>query len=194
MRSLVFASLLLLVACGPMTPSSDAGMTGACSVPAKTPPNLARNGSFDCPNPTAEFRALGTGATVEVTPGRSGNGLKLTTSSMVFGNRFGSEWKVVAPAAGTYCINAWMKSTSTATTLRLFGAAPGMAAGVQFDMPGPLTTWSKVPPNVKLDVTVKAGDEVSVSVEDKSNTAGTVIELDDVDLWVSPDGRCQEAR
>lgn len=194
MRSRGFASLLLLVACGPMTSTMDAGMTGACMGPAKTPPNLAPNGTFDCPNPTAEFRALGTGATVEVTSGRSGNALKFTSSAMVFGNRFGSTWKIVAPSAGTYCINAWMKSTSTATTLRLFGAAPGMATGFQFDMPGPLTTWSKVPPNVKLDVTVKAGDEVTVSVEDKTNTAGTVIELDDVDLWVSPDGRCQEAR
>ena len=48
--------------------------------------------------------------------------------------------------------------------------------------------------NVKLDVTVKAGDELSVGIEDKTNTPGTVIELDDVDLWVSADGRCQESR
>lgn len=173
----------------------DAGMT-TCSVPTKTPPNLAPNGSFECGDPTTAFKALGTGATVTKGTGRSGASLTFTTSSNIFGNRFGSEWKLVAPAAATYCINAWMKSTSSATTLRLFGTTPnsGSATGQQFDMPGPLTTWSKVPPNVKLDVTVKAGDEVSVSIEDKSNTAGTVIEVDDIDLWVSPDARCQETR
>jgi hypothetical protein len=193
MRAAGFASIVLL-GCGQQMMMMDAGMT--CSVAAKTPPNLAPNGSFECGDPTTAFKALGTGATVTVGTGRTGAGLTFKTSSTIFGNRFGSEWKVVADTAATYCINAWMKSTSSATTLRLFGTTPnsGTATGQQFDMPGPLTIWSKVPPNVKLDVAVRAGDEVSVSIEDKSNTAGTTIDVDDLDLWISPDGRCQETR
>lgn len=194
LHALAVLLFLLTAACGPMMTTPDAG--AMCSVPVKSPPNLARNGLFECGDPLVEFKALDANAKVEVTTGRSGKGLKFTTSSGIYGNRFGSEWKIVAPAAATYCLNVWIKSTSTATTVRLYGLTPnsGAATGLQFDMPGPVTTWSKVPPNVKLDVAVKAGDEVSVGVEDKTNTAGTVIEVDDFDLWVSADGRCQEAR
>lgn len=195
MRTCFFVlTSLLALACGPQMMTPDAGAT--CSVPTKSPPNLARNGLFECGDPLLDFKALDVNAKVEVSTGRTGKALKFTTSSGVYGNRFASEWKVVAPAAATYCLNVWMKSTSTATTVRLYGITPnsGSATGLQFDMPGPVTTWSKVPPNVKLDVAAKAGDEVSVGIEDKTSTAGTVIEIDDVDLWVSGDGRCQEAR
>lgn len=195
--SLVLVPCLLTLACGPqqMMMMTDSG--AMCLVgPAKTPPNLARNGSFECGDPLADFKALDANAKVEVSSGRSGKALKFTTSSGVFGNRFGSEWKLIAPAAATYCLNVWIMSTSTATTVRLYSITPnsGSATGLQFDMPGPVTRWAKVPPNVKLDVAAKAGDEVSVGIEDKTNTAGTVIEIDDVDLWVSGDGRCQEPR
>lgn len=195
MRLFVLVVLsMLALGCGPQMTTPDAG--AACSVPEKTPPNLARNGLFECGDPLAEFKSLDANAKVEVSTGRSGKALKFTTSSGVYGNRFASEWKVVAPVAATYCLNVWIKSTSTATTVRLYSITPnsGSATGLQFDMPGPVTAWSKVPPNVKLDVAAKAGDEVSVGIEDKTSTAGTVIEIDDVDLWVSGDSRCQEAR
>lgn len=156
--------------------------------------NVAINGSFEGPDAVRSFSTLDTVATIAVVDGRAGKALRFTTSAGVYGNRFGSTWKVVAPQAGTYCLTAWMKSTSTATVLRLYGAPPGQARGNMFTMPGPLTVWTKVPPNVKLDVTVQARDELFVEVTDFSSTPGTVIDLDDLDLWVSADGRCSETR
>lgn len=194
MRLVCLCLVVLASACGPNSMTMDAGTT--CSVPTLNPPNLARNGLFECGDPTLEFKALDPNSKVEVSTGRSGKGLKFTTANGIYGNRLGSEWKVIAPAAASYCLRVWIKSTSTATTVRFYGLTPnsGVASGNQFDMPGPVTTWSQVPPNVKLDVSVKAGDELSVGIEDKTNKPGTVIEFDDVDLWVSADGRCQESR
>jgi hypothetical protein len=47
---------------------------------------------------------------------------------------------------------------------------------------------------VKLDVAVQSGDELFVEVTDFSATPGTVIDLDDLDLWSSADGSCTEQR
>lgn len=184
-----------LVGCGPMTTTAtDAGTT--CATATKSPVNVARNAEFECGDPTTEFKPLGTNSTVKSSTGRSGKGLTFTTGAGLYGNRFGSDWKVIAPAAATYCLTAWIKSTSTATTVSVFSQTPGSGAAntSQFNMPGPVTSWSKVPPNVKLDITVKAGDELTLSVDDKTNTVGTVIEVDDLDLWISADGRCNETR
>jgi hypothetical protein len=157
-------------------------------------PNLAVSSSFDGPDALGSFTTADTVATIAVVDGRTGKALRFTTSAGVFGSRFGSTWKVTATRAGTYCLTAWMKSTSTATVLRLYGAPPGQARGNMFTMPGPLTVWTKVPPNVKLDVAVQSGDELFVEVTDFSATPGTVIDLDDLDLWSSADGSCTEQR
>jgi hypothetical protein len=184
--------VVLLSACGQMQMTVDAG----CAVPVLTPPNLARNGLFECGDAKAEFSSLNTSATVEVTPGRSGNGLKLTTSAGLYGNNFGSAWKVTATAPATYCLVTWLKSTSAATTVRLlkYNPSSGNGQNLDFTMPGPLTSWTKVPPNVKHFAQLTAGDELSVVISDKNAGAGTVIEVDDLDLWVSADGRCEESR
>ncbi|MCU0700404.1 MAG: hypothetical protein MUC96_28165 [Myxococcaceae bacterium] len=184
---------VLVAACGPMPMTPDAG--GSCASALKTPPNLAPNAEFECAG-TPPFRALGTGSRVETVTGRSGQALRFTTASGLFNNSLTSEWKVVATGTATYCLTAWLKSTSTATVLRLtrFQPTSGQGLNQDFTSPGPLTTWTKAPPNVKLDLSVSAGDEVTVSVNDRTETAGTVIELDDVDLWQSASGRCDEAR
>lgn len=177
-----------LMACGPSVGPADAGPSLS--------PNLARNGSFEAPDSGTEFKSLNQNATVGLTAGRTGKALKLTTSSGLYGNSFGSEWKVVAPAPGTYCLVTWMTSSSTATIVRLlrFSPSTGNGENLDFTMPGPLTTWTKVPPNVKHSATLATGDELSVVISDRTATANTVIEIDDLDLWLSADGRCEDAR
>ncbi|MDX2011507.1 MAG: hypothetical protein SFW67_15010 [Myxococcaceae bacterium] len=189
MRARAVVLGVLGAACGPMpTLVPDAGSSPSF------PSNVAVNGTFDGPDALASFSTLDTVATIALVDGRTGKALRFTTSAGPYGNRFGSTWKVLAPQAGTYCLTAWMKSTSTATVLRLYGAPPGQARGNMFTMPGPLTTWTKVPPNVKLDVAVQANDELFVEVTDFSSTPGTVIDLDDLDLWRSSDGSCTDQR
>ena len=187
-------SLSLLAACGPASPAPPDAGAPACASAPKSPANLAPNAEFECEGAAGTFSTLDPSATITLGDGRSGRGLRLTTSAGAFGNRFASTWKVTAQTAGTYCLTAFIKSTSTATVLRFYGAPPGQAAGNMFTMPGPVTGWSKVPPTIKLDVTVNAGDELFVELTDRTSTAGTVIELDDLDLWQSPGARCDEAR
>jgi hypothetical protein len=186
-------SAVVLVGCGPMPGVPDAG--ASCMTAAKTPPNLAPNAEFECSGGLS-FKPLGTGSRLEPSMGRTGSGLKFTTASGLFNNSLTSDWKVVASGSATYCLTAWLKSTSPATVLRLTRYQPTSGQGLNqdFTSPGPLTAWTKAPPNVKLDIAVTAGDELTVSVNDRTETAGTVIELDDVDLWLSASGRCDEAR
>lgn len=176
------------MACGASVAPLDAGPSPQ--------PNLARNGSFEAPDSGTEFKSLNQNARVGLTRGRTGNALKLTTASGLYGNSFGSEWKVVAPAAGTYCLITWMTSTSTATVVRLlkFSPSTGNGENLDFTMPGPLTMWTKVPPNVKHSASLATGDELSVVITDRTASASTVIEVDDIDLWLSPDGRCEDTR
>jgi hypothetical protein len=146
--------------------------------------------------PTLEFEAVGTAAQVSRARGRTGAGLRLMTAAGLYNNQFASTWKIMAPAAATYCLSAWIKSSAQTTVVRLtrFEASSGSGLNTEFAMPGPVSAWSKVPPNVKLDLRAQANDEITVGVFDKTETAGTVIELDDVDVWVSADGRCEEPR
>jgi hypothetical protein len=195
MNRLVASTLVvgaLLCGCGTGVMTPDAG--APCSSAAKTPPNLAVNAEFECPDATRSFGTLDPVATIAPVDGRTGKALRFTTSSGVYGNRFSSTWKAKAPAAGTYCLTAWLKSTSTATVVRFYGGPAGQASGNMFAMPGPVTSWAKVPPNVKLDVSVRAGDDLFVEVAERTSTAGSVIDLDDLDLWASASGRCDEPR
>ena len=68
MRLVCLCLVVLAAACGPNSMTMDAGMT--CSVPTLNPPNLARNGLFECGDPTLEFKALDPNSKVEVSTGR----------------------------------------------------------------------------------------------------------------------------
>ena len=193
MRTRVVGVLLVLSGCGPQTVTPDAG-PAVCQTLTKSPPNLARNAEFECGDPTLEFQGVGTAATVVATTGRSGKGLKLTTAPGLYNDRFSSMWKVIAPAAGKYCLKAWVKGTAPTISARLSAAGNGFVGGNDFNLPGPVAAWTKLPPNVKLDADAKAGDEVTVVFFDKTATAGSVIEIDDLDLWVTTEGQCNDAR
>jgi len=184
--------VLMTTACGPQTMATpDAGAT--CSVPVKSPPNLARNGLFECGDPTLEFQSDGAAGKVERAAGRSGNGLKFTVAAGLFNNQFSSKWKLAVTEGATYCATAYVKSTAPVVTMRLY-AANRTNQWKEFDLPGPVTDWARIPPSIVVDQRAQPGDEVFLMFVDEGATAGRVIEVDDLDVWVSADGRCQEAR
>lgn len=184
--------LVLMSACGPQMMTPDAG-GGACSVPVKSPPNLARNGLFECGDPTLEFQSDGAAGKVESTTGRTGKGLKFTVASGLFNNQFSSKWKLTVSTAATYCATAYVKSPAPVITMRLY-AANVTNQWKEFDLPGPAADWSRIPPTIVVNQNAQPGDEVFLMFVDEGSTAGRVIEVDDLDVWVSADGRCQEAR
>lgn len=193
------AVLVLMSACGQQMMTPDAGAT--CSVPVKSPPNLARNGLFECGDPTLEFQSDGVAGKVESTAGRTGKGLRFTVGPSVtdagvpsfYNNQFSSKWKLAVSTAATYCATAYVKSPAPVITMRLY-AANVTNQWKEFDLPGPAADWSRIPPTIVVNQNAQPGDEVFLMFVDEGSTAGRVIEVDDLDVWVSADGRCQEAR
>ncbi len=189
-------ALMLLVGCSPMMMTIDAGTT--CSNPTKSPPNLAQNSQFECDGAQTSFSSLSAAAKVELNAsGRTGRSLKLTVGDGPNGPRFSTSWKIPVTASGTYCLTGYMKSDLAGTQLQLW-AANKTNQYENFVLPGPATSWSRVPPSIVIDQAAVAGDDIFIGV-DKGPTVstaapGAVIELDDLDLWLSADGRCQEAR
>jgi hypothetical protein len=192
MRLMALAVLVMMSACGPQLMTPDAG-GGACSVPMKSPPNLARNGLFECGDATMEFQSDGAAGKVESTAGRTGKGLKFTVAAGLFNNQFSSKWKLAVTTAATYCATAYVKSPAPVITMRLY-AANMTNQWKEFDLPGPAADWSRIPPTIVVNQNAQPGDDVFLMFVDESSTAGRVIEVDDLDVWVSADGRCQEAR
>jgi hypothetical protein len=184
--------LVLMSACGPQVMTPDSG-AATCTVAMKSPPNLARNGSFDCGDGTMEFQSDGAGGKVESTAGRTGKGLKFTVGTGLFNNQFSSKWKLPVSTAATYCATAYVKSPAPTITMRLY-AANVSNIWQEFDLPGPAADWSRLPPTIVVNRTARPGDDVFLMFVDEGSTPGRVIEVDDIDVWVSSNERCQEVR
>ncbi len=173
----------------------DAGAVDAgrpCSSMARWPPNEASDGELECAATTA-FRSSGGNGRVEVVAGRTGNGLRFTTASGLFNNEFASTWTVRVTRAGRHCASAFVRGTATAITMRLYLGPAGSAAGEQFDLPGPVASWTRVPPTVRVVSAMgQPGDVGFLVFVDKTQLPGATIEVDDLDVWRSDDGSCTE--
>lgn len=180
----------------------DAGATDAgvlevdagkpCGSLIRLPPNQATDGELECAAVSA-FRSLGGSGRVELIPGRSGAGLRFTTASGLFNNEFTSTWTFRVTRAGRHCASAFVRGSATAITMRLYLGPTGTAAGEQFDLPGPLTSWTRVPPTVRVVSAMgQPGDVGFLVFVDKNHLPGATIEVDDLDVWRSEDGTCGE--
>ena len=175
----------------------DAGVFDAgvpCPASRLMPENVAFNGDFECAG-AAPFTSSGGGGRVDVITGRSGRALRFTVAAGLFNNEFSSTWRFRVSRAGVWCARAYVKGTAAAVSMRLYLGPPGTAAGEMFDQPGPLPSWSRLPPTIAaVNVMGQVGDEGFLVFSDTTRTAGATIEVDDVDVWRSDDGLCREAR
>lgn len=170
----------------------DAGVS--CPPSRAMPENVAFNGDFECAG-VVPFTSSGGGGRVDVVAGRSGRALRFTVAPGLFNNEFASTWRFRVSRAGVWCARAYVKGTATAVSMRLFLGPPGTAVGEMFDQPGPLATWSRLPPTLAaVNVMGQVGDEGFLVFSDTTRTAGATIEVDDLDVWRSDDGQCREAR
>lgn len=169
--------------------SVDAGVS--CAPPSVTPSNEAVDGDFECGLPV--FQSSGGGGRVERIAGRSGQALRFTSAAGLFNHEFASTWRFRVTQPGRYCARAFVRGTAQVITLRLYLGPSGFAAGEQFELPGALPSWTRIPPSITaVSAMAQAGDEGFLVFVEKNHVPGATIELDDVDVWRSTDGTCRE--
>jgi hypothetical protein len=184
-------ALALLAACGPTNGSLDGGGGGSACAPLKSPPNLLVNPGFDCAGKETEWGAV-YGDYALVSGGRSGNAGQVTVTNAI-GGRFGPVNPVAtASKATTYCATAWMKGTAPFANLKLFRETDTNPP--QFSSPID-AAWIRLPPSLVLSETAPAGEKVYVlfATDNRAHLGDTLI-VDDVDVWESASGKCDESR
>lgn len=188
--ALLLAPALALVACGPVTPTPDAGMN-LCTGAPRTPPTLVENASFECEGGWSQV--YGTLALVE--GGRSGRAAQVTVNQA--GGRFAAA-KPFAENVGTktYCVTAWLKGTAPFMRMRVLRDFNGSVQELAFSEQI-FSDWRRIP---TLKVTGDNAPKLTLVFEVQTNRTdgqnampGQTMLIDDVDVWESS-VNCTESR
>jgi hypothetical protein len=190
MRSALPGLVLMFVACGPATPTPDAG--GACLDTGKTPANLIENARFECDS----MDWSGIFGTLELASGgRSGRAAKVTVNQA--GGRFAYA-KAFTPNPGTktFCFSAYVSGTAPFMRMRVLRDFNGSVQEVAFSEQI-FSDFRKVP---TLKVTGENAPKLQLVFEVQTNRgdgqnamAGQTMLIDDVDVWETSNN-CMEAR
>lgn len=168
----------------------DAGSN--CGAGAKTPRNLVPNPGFEC----GDLGWAPQSGTLEaVSDARSGTkAVKLTASSTGAGV-FAYATPIVTNApADHYCATAWVKGTVGNAKLSILTNKNGVGTDTTFSSPVATTTWIRLPPSTVLAVPNASGMSLYVRLLLSQGSAGDTLLVDDVDVWESADGKCNEPR
>lgn len=197
--------LASLAACSPpitILPVDSGISVNNCNTSTQNPPNLIPNAGFEC--------------------GAENWGAIFGTFEVVDGGRSGKAGKIVVNAAGgrmallpdvvknggtkTYCATAWIQGTVPFMKLRLLRDSNGGGQSFEFSEQGPALTgaptdFHRVPPTLVVKVPNQDATRIQLVIEAQTNRSdgmsaqpGQYLLVDDVDVWVSPDGMCQEVR
>jgi hypothetical protein len=181
--------LLALSGCGPTSLTTDAGSEVSCRETGKTPENLLMNPGFECGATPTEW-AASYGTASFPAEGRSGRAAKVVADAA--GGRLGYVLDVVtASRPATYCARAWVKGTAPYMRLSLVAPSPTETSNDQLT-----SSWKQVPYaraklqsgeklQLLLEVQTARGDGLNAKPDD-------VLYVDDVDVWESASGRCNE--
>jgi hypothetical protein len=193
-RALVPAVACILVACGPpQTVVPDAG--DDCNGPTKTPPNLVKNPGFECGGDAPAEWSPFFGDLAFVADAHSGSRAAKVTATANGSGQFSYAPVVVTAADGakTYCAAAWMKGSTPNARLSLLVDVGG--GGTEYTFTSPISgAWIRLPPTTNLQVPAPRDGKVYLRFQMKDATAGDTLLVDDLDVWESGDGRCQETR
>lgn len=187
---------LLLVACGSPVVPPDAGTTPTCGDPAKSPPNLVQNPGFECGGDAPTEWTPFFGDLAFVADAHSGTRAARVTAMSNGAGQFSYSPVVVTAsgAAKTYCATAWMKGTTPNAKLSLLVDVGGGGTEYTFTSPVFAGSWIRLPPSTSLQVPAPRDAKVYLRFQAKDADAGNVLLVDDLDVWESADGRCQEPR
>lgn len=148
------------------------------------------NGGFECGGdaPTEWMAVNGVMSFVTSGSSEGARAVQIVSDSTGTGG-VGSTKAVVKPTSGkTYCINARVKGTASDVRLEVFGSQLTSAAS-PLNSPN---TWVRVPPTTNLRVIEPIDQELFVKVRANAGTGGETLFVDDIDLWESSNGRCEE--
>lgn len=194
MRASSLLCLVLMSACGVAAPTSDAG----CPTATKSPPNLMINGGFECGGAApAEWMGVNGTLSFVTTGATEGSRAAKVVSDASGTGGVGSTTPVVAKTSGkTYCINAKVKGTAPDVRLEVFGS---LLTSFSSPLNSP-DAWVRLPPppNVgpptNLEIREPADQALYVKVHAQGGAAGDTVIVDDIDLWESPNGKCDQVR
>lgn len=185
---------LALVSCGPPE-RNGVPDSGVCDGPARQPPNLVVNPGFECGGDSPAEWSPFFGELAFVAEAHSGARAARVTAASNGAGQF-SYTPVVATATGaakTYCAAAWMKGTTPNARLSLLVDVGG--GGTEYTFTSPISgTWIRLPPTTNLQVPAPRDAKVYLRFQMKDAVAGNELLVDDLDVWESADGRCQETR
>lgn len=197
-------AVVLMAACGGGGGSSGGGSGssggggGASCTPAKTPPNLMANAGFECGADGGTDRPDGwaarDGTMAWVGEGRSGKALQLTVPASGQGTLLYRYDVASGLGTRTYCATLWAKGTAPDVKLimRRVNQGGSVTDFTFSDTVGP--AFARVPPNLVREVPGENADRLLMLVQTITAKAGDTVAIDDVDVWVSDDGLCKEAR
>jgi hypothetical protein len=186
----------------PTMGDTDSGTTMNCNGTAKTPANVIPNPGFECG--TDKWGAIF--GTFEVVPGgRTGNAGKLTVTAA--GGRMALTPDVVKMGGTqTFCATAWISGTVPFMKLRLLrDDGNGAAMAFEFSEQGPNPAggmgFHRAPPSIVVKVPNQEAQRIQLVLEAQTNRSdgmnaqpGQYLLVDDVDVWASPSGKCDEIR
>lgn len=182
--------LLLSCACGSTSMTTDAG-GGSCVDTPKTPANLVKNSGFECGAASpSEWGAIFGTVTFPGGEGRTGRAAKLVADAS--GGRLAYQLDVVtAPSAKTYCARAWFRGTAPFMRVSLATAANVFSSNEQVTSGWKQAQYARA--NALKDDKVSLLVEMQLGRSDGQNAKpGDVLFVDDVDVWESASGQCDE--
>jgi hypothetical protein len=170
----------------------DGGSSSVCDGPSKSPPNLVPNSGFECGE---QGWAPQYGTLETVTDARTGSKAVKLTATATGAGQF-SQLFVSSASGNTYCAWAWLKGTVSDVRLSVLSAGATGTGGTDtnFSSPVATNTWIRVRPSVPLSVPSRAGDKLYLRFVFSNGKAGDTLIVDDVDVWESIDGKCNETR
>jgi hypothetical protein len=196
MRRSSIAVCLVVLGCGsPPIVTPDAGNTFC--VGQHLPPNLVQNWGFDCSGAAApEWAAIYGKLDFPDGAGRKGSrAARLVVSDETLA-RFSTATPIPTEPTKTYCLSAWARGTAPHMRLTV---VHDNASTLSFASPVP-KDWGKIPPS-PFRVRNPSGSsiqpmfEIQTSRPDSENAkVGDTLLIDDVDVWESSSGLCDETR
>lgn len=175
---------------------SDAGGSGnECGGPSGSAPNLLTNAGFECG--TTGWGEYPTGvvtlSTTTTNPKSGSKALVITaqrTSAKL--NVLSNTVTVTGPT--TICARAWMRGTAGDGHMAVNHAPEEGGLGSEETASSPIqeNEWASVLPDTEIRSTISGTEKVTLKLQLWSPQIGQTLIVDDVQMWESKDGHCDE--
>ena len=184
--------VVLCVGCGP-APAPDGGTGGGSGGGSSSTGNFVDNPSFETGDLDGWFARDGAMAAVgDAHSGTKAVRMTVPSSGTPIATIAMSRPAVTMLGTGTYCGTLWAKNTCNVRMI-LRAIKTNSELDTTFNDTA-TSAWTRVPPNITMKIAGDNADQLYVLVQTRGAKAGDTLDIDDVDVWLSPSGRCDEVR